>query len=378
MAISMVLLVGGGLFVRSLGAARNVDVGFTTRDAGILWMDLSLSNLPRSEWRAQVDQLMERARALPGIETVSVSDHIPLFLGNSSSTFRIPGVEPPPEREGHRVLRERVDHAYFETMGISLVAGRGFTEEDRAESPRVAVVSEAAARRFWPGESPVGKEFFSTGTDRSYLVVGVARDTKIETLGEPPTPLFYFPMTQGLSSDLILVARGQPVPAQIAAMLRRMAREVNPALMIMEAKTMEEHIGVMLFPVRMAALLLGFFGVVALVLATIGLYGIVSFAVSRRTREVGIRMSLGADRRAVIGMVLRGALGVVAVGGFAGLAAAFGLAQLIRQFLFGIAPGDAATLIGVPLLLGSVATLAAYIPGRRASRVNPVEALRHD
>jgi ABC-type antimicrobial peptide transport system permease subunit len=148
--------------------------------------------------------------------------------------------------------------------------------------------------------------------------------------------------------------------------------------MVMEAKTMEEHVGVMLFPARMAALLLGFFGVVALVLATIGLYGVVSFAVSRRTREVGIRMSLGADRSAVIGMVLRGALGVVLVGGLAGLVIAIGLAQLIRQFLFGIGPADPLTLVGVPLLLGGVAALAAYVPGRRASRVDPVEALRHE
>ncbi|MFG1691228.1 ABC transporter permease, partial [Gemmatimonadota bacterium] len=382
MAISMVLLVGGGLFVRSLGAARDVDVGFTTREAGIVWMDLSLSQsaLPRSEWRTLVEELSSRARSLPGIELASVSDHIPLLMSTSWSQYRIPGAEPPPEQTGHRVVRERVDHAYFETMGITLVEGRGFTEEDRAESPRVAVVSEAAARRFWPNESPVGKEFFRDheGTDRMYRVVGVAGDTKIETLGEPPTPLFWFPITQEMGSELILVARGQPSPPQIVGMLRRMVREVNPGLMVMEAKTMEEHIGVMLFPARMAALLLGFFGVVALVLATVGLYGIVSFAVSRRTREVGIRMSLGADQSAVIGMVLRGALGVVAVGGLAGLAIAVALAQLIRQFLFGMGPGDPLTLIGVPLLLGGVATLAAYIPGRRASQVNPVEALRQD
>jgi predicted permease len=378
MAISMVLLVGGGLFVRSLGAARNVNLGFTTREAGILWMDLSLSSLPRDEWRAQIEELVRRAQALPGIESVSASDHIPLFLGNSFSTYRIPGVQPPPEQEGHRVVRERVDHAFFETMGIPLVAGRGITEEDRAESPRVVVVNEAAAHRFWPGENPVGREVYRVGSEEAYQVVGVTGDTKIETLGEPPTPLFYFPLAQGLSSDFILVARGQQPPAQIAAMLRRMAREVNPQLMVMEAKTMEEHIGVMLFPARMAALLLGFFGAVALVLATIGLYGVVSFAVSRRTREVGIRMSLGADQSAVIRMVLRGALGVVIVGGLVGLAIAIGLAQVIRQFLFGIGPGDPVTLIGVPILLFGVAALAAYLPGRRASQVNPVEALRHD
>jgi predicted permease len=377
-AISVVLLVGGGLFVRSLGAARSVDLGFTLRNAGILWLDPSISGVPRSEYPALIEELSARALALPGVESVTACDHLPLFLGSSSATYRVPGVAPPPDRSGHNVLRERVDHAFFETMGISLVAGRGFSEEDRPESPRVAVVSEAAARRFWQDENPVGTEFYRVGSEQPYLVVGVAADTKIETLGEPPTPLFYFPITQESGSDVMLVARGRPVPAQLAGMLRRMAREVDPNLLVMEAKTMEEHIGVRLYPARMAALLLGFFGVVALTLATIGLYGVVSFSVSRRTREVGIRMSLGADRRDVVGMVLRGALGVVAVGGLAGLAIAFGLAQLVRRFLFGVGPGDPLTLVGVPLLLCGVAALAAYIPGRRASRINPVEALRSE
>jgi predicted permease len=378
MAISVLLLVGGGLFVRSLGAARDVDLGFTTREAGILWVDPSLSAVARSEYPALIEELRMRARALPGIDLVSVSDHIPLFLGQSSGGYRIPGVEPPPGQETYGVLRERVDPAYFEVMGIPLLAGRGFTQEDRAESPFVAVVSEAAARRFWPSESPVGQEFYGGATERPYRVVGVAADTKITSLGEPPTPLFYFPVAQGMGSDIILVARGRVTPAQTVGLLRRMVREMNPNLVVMEAKTMEEHIGVMFFPARMAALLLGFFGVVALVLATVGLYGVVSFSVSRRTREVGIRMSLGADRRAVLAMVVRGALGVVAVGGVAGFALAFGLAQLIRQFLFGIGPEDPLTLIGVPLLLAAVATLAAYLPGRRASRVDPVEALRRE
>jgi len=174
------------------------------------------------------------------------------------------------------------------------------------------------------------------------------------------------------------VARGRPDAPEIAAMMRQMVREVDPNLMIIETMTMEENVGVILFPARMAALLLGVFGALALTLATIGLYGAVSFSVSQRTHEVGIRMSLGADAKAVMTMVMRGALAVVLIGGALGLAAALGLAQLIRTVLYGVGPWDPGTLLGVPLLLVCVAAVAALIPARRASRVNPVRALKYE
>jgi predicted permease len=378
MAISVVLLGGGGLFVRSLGAARDADLGFSTRDAGIAWVDLSISGVPPAEQRAVREELTLRARALPGIEAVTSASHIPFFGGASGQFYSIPGVDPPAQGAGHNVQREEVDPAFFETMGITLVMGRTFTEEDRPGSPRVAIVNETAARGYWPGESPLGREFFPLGSEQGFRVVGVVGDTKIERLREPPKPLFYFPIAQRPDHDLILVARGQPAPEEITAMLRRMIREVNPNLMIMDAKTMEENIGVILFPARMAALLLGVFGVLALTLATIGLYGVVSFSVSRRTREVGIRMSLGADAIGVIAMVMRGAMELVGIGGIAGLAAAVGLAQLMRHVLYGVGPWDPMTILGVPILLGCVAAVAAFIPARRASRVNPVEALKSE
>ncbi len=377
-AVSMVLLVGGGLFLRSLWAAQNVDPGFSTREAGIVYLDLLASGIPGAELATVTQELVEAARALPGIDSVTVTNDIPLAIGGSNYLFHVPGVEPPPGADNQRTPSANVDTAYLETMGIPLVAGRAFTDEDRPGAPWVIMISEAGARTFWPGENPLGKEILSTSRERRYQVVGVVRDVKVHTLGEAPQPLIYFPIAQRQGGDLYLVARGRPEPPEIAAMLRRMVRETHPRLLIMETKTMEENLSVMLFPARMAALLLGTFGAMALCLATIGLYGVVSFAVSQRTREVGIRMSLGADASAVIALVLRGAMAVVAVGGLLGLGAAYGMAQLIGQFLVGIAPGDPVTLIGVPLLLGTVALLAAFIPARKASRVDPVEALRRN
>jgi predicted permease len=378
MALSVVLLVGGGLFVRSLGVAGNADLGFSTRDAGVVWVDLSISGVPSAEQPALREELTLRARALPGIEAATSASHIPFLFGASGGYYDIPGADPPADWAGHNVQRAEVDPAFFETMGIPLVTGRAFMEEDRPGSPRVAIVNETAARWYWPGESPVGREIFPLGSEQGFRVVGVAGDTKINRLREPAKPLFYFPIAQMRDQDLILVARGRPAPEQITGMLRGMIREVNPNLMIMDAKTMEENIGVVLFPARMAALLLGVFGLLALTLATIGLYGVVSFAVSQRTQEMGIRLSLGADAGAVMGMVMRGAMGLVGIGGIVGLAAAIVLAQLIRSVLFGVGPWDATTLLGVPILLGIVAAMAALIPARRASRVDPVEALKYE
>jgi ABC-type antimicrobial peptide transport system permease subunit len=208
--------------------------------------------------------------------------------------------------------------------------------------------------------------------------VGVAKDTKVWTLGEEYRPYFYFPRDQFPINNIQLVARGDVPDAQIVGQLRQLVREVDSRLVLMEAKTMSEHLSFALFPPRMAALLLGVFGALALILATTGLYGTVAYSVSRRGREVGIRMSLGADAGEVVLMVLRGAMGLVVVGATLGWAASLGLAQAVRGYLYGIGALDPVTFIGVPLLLGGVALAAALIPARRASRVNPVSALKSE
>jgi predicted permease len=378
MALSVVLLVGGGLFVRSLGAAEHADLGFSVRNAGIVNLDLSLSDLPESQYQVTRIELTERALALPGVDAVTSATHIPFISPASGGFYDIPGVEPPVHGAGHNVQREEVDPAFFETLGIPLLEGRAFSEEDRMGAPHVAIVNETAANWFWPGETPLGKTFTWIAQSQSFRVVGVVGSTKIERLREPPKPLFYFPIAQTIDTDLILLARGEQPASEIAAMLRGMVQNVNPDLVVLQTLTMEDNIAFILFPARMAALLLGVFGLLALTLATVGLYGVVSFSVSQRTREVGIRMSLGANALSVLGMVLKGALGLVGIGGLVGLAVAFGLAQLIRHILFGVAPWDPITIVGVPIVLACVAAAAALIPALRASRVNPVQALRYD
>jgi len=377
-AISMVLLVGGGLFVRSLGAARATDMGFSTREAGIVWIDLAASGVPAAQYRTLTQELTNRAQALPGIESVTSTSHVPFLNHASGGFYTIPGMDAPADGAEYNVQRAEVDPAFFETMGIPLRIGRPFTMDDRPQAPPVVIVNETAVRSFWPAGDPIGKELFPLGSEQGLRVVGVVGDTKISSLREPAKPLFYFPLSQRPDWDLILVARGRPEASEIAAVLRQMVREVDPDLLILETKTMEENIGVILFPARLAAMLLGVFGALALTLASIGLYGAVSFSVSQRTHEVGIRMSLGADARAVIGMVMKGALSVVLIGGGLGLAAALGLAQLIRTVLYGVGPWDPATLLGIPLLLACVAAFAAWLPARRASRVSPVQALKYE
>ncbi|MCK5652300.1 MAG: ABC transporter permease, partial [Gemmatimonadetes bacterium] len=337
-AISMVLLVCGGLFLRSLQMAQEIDPGFTTREAGVVWVDLQASGIPTAEWHAVTEELLDRARSLPGIEAIAASTVVPLTVGSWSAPFTIPGVDPPEGWDSHRVTFGSVDPDFFDVMGISLVAGRGITELDREGTEPIVVVNEAAARRFWPDGDPLGKEIVSVRSALSHRVVGVARDTKSQSLDDAPEPLFYFSHAQLPSANVRLVARGRPTSPEIAAALRRAVREVDTDLVIIAETTLDEQLSVVLFPARLAAGLLSVFGALALGLACIGIYGVVSFAVSRRTREVGIRMSLGADARDVVGMVVRGAMGMVLAGAAVGLAATLALSRLLDWFLIGIGP----------------------------------------
>ncbi len=377
-AISTVLLVGGGLVLRSLQEAQRAEPGFATRDAGLLWLDMQLSGIPGAQLNDVTRELAAQARALPGIEAVGSASGIPLAQGIWHGDYVIPGAEPPEVGEAYHLPYYSIDHEFFATMGMALASGRGITSDDRQGTEPVVVVSETAARRFWPGESPLGKEILAAGSSLAHRVVGVVRDVKIRSLGGPPEPVFFFSQAQSAARNVWLVARGQLTPREIAAALRRVVRESERDLVVMLESTLEEQLAVKLFPFRMAAGLLSVFGLMALALAAMGLYGMVSFAVARRRREVGIRMSLGAVTGRVVWTLVRGAVGVVVAGGVIGLAAAVGVAQFLRCFLIGVRPADLVTLISVPLLLWGVATAAALLPARRACSASPLTALRHE
>jgi predicted permease len=377
-AISMVLLLGAGLFIRSLQSAGDIDVGFEVREGGIVWVMAMGDEMADEEFNLAVQELTQRAQALPGIETVGFGENLPIGIAYQESGFDIAGVEPPVGDNHLSIAYNVVSPTFFDVMEIPMVSGRSINETDQADSEPVAVISETAARRYWPGEDPIGKEIKPTSRDHSFRVVGVAKDTKVWTLGEEYRPYIYLPHPQYGGESVNIVARGSLPEAQIAGQLRQLVQEVDSRLVIMEAKTMTEHLAITLFPPRVAALLLGVFGALALILATTGLYGTVAYSVSRRSREMGIRMSLGANPGSVVSMVLKGAMALVAVGALLGWALSLGLAQTVRMFLYGITALDPITFVGVPLLLGAVALVAAVIPARRASRVNPVAALKTD
>ena len=377
-AISMVLLLGAGLFLRSLQSAGDIDLGFGIREGGVVWVMAMGSDMEDEEFNLAAQSLTDRAQAIPGVAQVGFAEMLPLGISYQESGFDISGVDPPEGEEHLSIAYNVVSPTYFDVMDVPMVSGRAFSEMDRADTEPVTIISETAARRYWPGESPIGREIKPTNRDHSFRIVGVAQDTKVWTLGEEYRPYIYFPHGQYGGESLMLVARGDLPEAQIVGHLRQLVQDVDTRLIIMEAKTMSEHLAIALFPPRMAALLLGVFGALALILATTGLYGTVAYSVSRRSREMGIRLSLGADAGSVVAMVLKGAMALVAVGAVLGWALSLGLAQTVRVFLYGITALDPATFIGVPLVLGGVAFVAALIPARRASRINPVTALKSD
>lgn len=373
MAVSVILLTGSSLFFHSFLVARNTDPGFQADGVVTVQVDLSRGSLLESDLADLPDQIRRRVGSQLGIEVLGAAGSIPLLNRNTIS-ITTPGMDSADGPRGRSVARYRVDDEYLDAMGIPLLSGRGIEASDGEEAEPVVLVSQAAVRRFWPDESPLGQEIVARG--RGYRVIGVVGDVKVQFLGDPPEPTVYFSMEQWPPSERFLVARGPGEPGAMIAGLRRALLDLDPNMLVLQAQTMKDRIGINLYPMRLAAAYLGTFGLMALLLAAIGLYGVVSLSVSRRTREVGIRMSIGADAGRVVGMVLKGSLRSVAIGAAIGLVLAIGLARLIQSFLFGVEAADPATLIAVPLLLGSVAALAAFVPARRASRVDPVEALR--
>jgi predicted permease len=377
-AISMVLLMGAGLFVRSLYSAQELDIGFGARDGGIAWVMLGMSGIDPAEHEALTRSVEERALAMPGVDRIATGEMLPLGVGLQTTSWYIPGVEPPAGQDHHSIRFNLVSPSYFDVLEIPITSGRGFTPEDVEGAEPVAIISEATVRAYWPNEDPLGKTIQRAINEVSYRIVGVAEDTKVWTRGEEFQPYVYMSRAQSRAIGAFFLARGSLPDAQIAGLLRQVIREVDPRVVIMETKTLSEHLAIQLFPPRAAAGLLGAFGFLALILATTGLYGTVAYSVSRRSREMGIRISLGADAGSVVGMVLKGAMGLVAVGAVLGWLLSLGLAQTIRSFLYGVSALDPLTFIGVPLVLGGVALAAAFVPARRASRVNPVQALKSE
>ena len=380
MAVCTVLLFGSGLFVRSLRHAADQDVGFSTAPAAVVTAETWANQYTEEQQRAFVESVVRRVAASPGVSGIAATRRLPLDLGTTNVSVDIPGVDPPPDRDHHSMEYTGLTPAYFDVMGIPLLEGRDFDSRDTPEGQPVAIVSRAAAERFWPDESAVGKVMVLGATAQlEVVVVGVAGNVKIWSLTEPARPYFYVPLVQREGYGTYnFVARGSVPPRELAARIGDAAKAYDPGVVLSAVGTMSDHLGYIFFLPRMAAVLLSLVGLLALILASVGLYGMVSYAAARRTREMGIRLALGADAGKVVGLVVKGGLRVVVVGGVVGLGASLVLGSLVQRFLYDVAAFDPVALLAAPALLATVAFLATYLPARRVSRVDPVDALRSE
>ena len=352
-------MITAGLFIRSLGKAQQINLGFDPTNRLLASIDTSFAGYTDQESAVLSSRLLEQVRSLPGVIDASSTAFAPLsggYLGDGH--VYVEGETPIPDYQRPVVYYDRVADNFFRTMGTPLLAGRDFTPRDVDGSTPLAVVNQTFAKTFWPGQSPLGKRLRLNSSDSAWIeVVGLVQDGKYRSLGEPPQRHLYL---AGRSTGLVIHTADDP--HKLVKAIRAAVQELDPNLPVTGVQTMNEHLGFAFYPARMGASLLGLFGTLGLLLAMMGLYGLLAFVVRRRTREVGIRLALGAQSRDVVSLVMRQGGLLVALGMALGLAAAYGVTDLIAGMLYGVAGRDLFTFIAVSLLLASVAVLATYIP----------------
>jgi predicted permease len=380
MALCLVLLLAATLCLRSLLNARAFDPGFVVKDRVAVGFNLNDFGYTADQAKEFYARLMARVPTLPGVRSAALTGHLPLGTERSNGNFQVEGQELPPGEQGFFFEQFSIGPGYFGTMGTTLLQGREFTAADRAGAPRVAVINEAAARRYWPSQNPIGRRLFTAGPgpEDALEIVGVVPTGRYRSLGEDARPVLFECFLQGQHLSATLVAHVQGAPGAALSAIRGVAQELDSGLALTRPTTLEQHLSLALFPMRTSGLLLGVLGLVALLLAVSGLFGVIAYSVSQRTREVGIRMALGAQRRDVLRLVLRQGMKLAGIGVLVGLAGALPATQLLRNLLFGVSATDPATFVAVPLLLLGVAWLACWVPARRAAKIDPLEALRYE
>jgi predicted permease len=378
---SMLLLVAAGLFLRSLGNARNVDFGFRADHVLNLTMDPSQVGYNQERSKAFYKELERRVRALPGVQSASLAYSIPLGYSGQSGYVHAEGQIAEPGKRGPYVGFTMVGTDFFDTMRVPILRGRAIGEQDTETSPRVAMVNEALARRFWPNQDPIGKRFYNNAEpDKPMEVIGVSHDGRYTWIFEDPRGFYFVPLTQSFAALHTLQVRTFGAPENLILTVQKEIRALDPNLPVYDVMTMEQSVqgGNGLFLLNLGAGFAGALGGLGLVLALVGVYGVVAYASSQRTHEIGIRMALGAQRSDVLRMVLQQGFGLVVAGIGLGLVIAFGLSRFIANMLFNMKPADPLTFSGVALLLAAVALVACYLPARRATRIDPVIALRYE
>ncbi len=377
-ALSMVLLLGAGLLLRTLHKAYTADLGFDPTGALMASVDMQRQGYKEPLGQNFYREFREAAANLPGVEGATLAAFVPVSASGSRTWVTIAGYTPQPG-EDMELSFNIVDENYFHTLRTPIVLGRNFAPQDVSGSPGVIIVNQALAQRFWPGANPIGKRISLNGDKGPFLeVVGVTRNGKYRRLREEWLPYFYLPLEQNYRGRMTLIARSGMEPAAVAAALRDTARRMDANLPVYGVRTLEENLGLAFAPERSNAALIGGFSLLALMLAAVGLYGVMSYAVGQRTREIGVRMALGAQRSSVFGLVLGHSMKLAAAGLVIGIIAAFGATRLISAMLYGVSATDVPTFLVVAPVLAAVMLLAGYVPAHRATRVDPMIALRYE
>src|SRR5215469_3054622 len=373
-ALSMVALISAGLFVRSLREAYKADPGFDPHNVLLASFDPFLSGYNETRGREFYRRLVERVRTTPGVQSATLARRLPLTDGGIAFGNVVIDGYAPAKGEDMRLNYETVGPQYFQTMRIPLLHGRDFDERDQESTPGVVIIDETMAQRYWPRGDALGKRLKLT---KDWLeVVGIAKDVKNRSLREAPRPFLYLPLLQDYRSNMILVARTTNEPETMFHAIQTEVAGLDPEIPMFDVKTLEEHIGVSLFLQRMAATLLSIFGLLALSLAALGLYGVMAYAVSQRTREMGIRVAVGATQGNVLKLVIGQGLTLCVVGMIGGLIIASVVTRFSVHLLYGVSAADPLTFASVAVLLMAVTLVACYFPARRATRIDPMIALR--
>jgi predicted permease len=377
-AVSLLLLACAGFFIRSFQNSANVDMGFRVDHTLMMSVDLGLQGYNEQSGQQFYKQISDRVKSLPGVRDAAFSGYIPMGYENDIVSVYPEGQPIDDKSAAETSFQDAVQPDYFRSLGVHVLKGREFTEADSATAPKVAIVNETFANKIWPRQDPIGKTFRTEKNGPPIQVVGLTRTGKYLFLYETPQLFAYFPLAQRYVAAATLMVYSQDDPLRLVGPVRDQIQQLDASLPVFNINTMEAHVeyGKPLLPARLGAMLVGAFGMLGLVLATVGVYGVVSYSVSQRTHEIGIRSALGAQRRNVLGMVLKQGMTMALIGTAIGIVLAFLLFRGLHSVLYGVASTDLVTLAAVSALLLAVAFVASYIPALRATQVDPVIALR--
>jgi predicted permease len=380
-AISLVLLVGAGLFLRTLENLRHVDVGFNPEKLLLFRVNPGLNRYDDKKVRTLYRDMLDRLASVPGVRGVALSQPALLSGSVNSTSIFIQGrtYDPAVRQNNNSINRLVISPNFFEVMGITLAVGRGFTERDQDTAPKVAVINEAAVRKYFPNEHPVGRRFGSSmETTGDVEIVGVLRDVKYNSIRDEVPPTMYVPYGQARTGNAVFEVRTAASPESVTGSVREAVRQIDPNIPLTDVSTQLEQIEKRFQQERVFAQACSLFGGLALLLASVGLFGLMSYSVSRRTNEIGIRMALGAQRQDVLRLVMRESMILVVIGVVIGLGLAIGTSQFVSTLLYGLPPRDGFTIVTAVAVMVVVSAIAGYLPARRASRVDPMVALHYE